>query len=226
MEKQEILNNDDRILIFADNREFRSNVVKEMARKDCVVKPKQLEVGDYILSDRVGVERKTCNDFLSSVFNNNIFKQLQDLKRTFEKPLLIIEGHDLYSQRDVHPNCIRGAVSSIGIDLSIPIIWTESEEDTASFLYWIAKREQLEEEKSISLRGEKKPATLKERQLFLIAGLPGVDKKMSKRLLEEFRTPEGVFNAKEDEMKKVKGIGDKTASKLKKILTKRAENDG
>ncbi len=224
MEKQEVPKEEKEILIFADNREFRSNVVKEMARKDCIVKPRQLEVGDYILSDRVGVERKTCNDFLSSVFNNNIFKQLQDLKRNFKKPLLIIEGQDLYSQRDVHPNSVRGAVASIGIDLSIPIIWTNSENDTASFLYWIAKREQLEERRTVSIRGKKKPSTLRERQLFLIAGLPDVDKKMSERLLREFGTPEAVFNAKEEELKKVRGIGDKTASKLRKILTERAND--
>ncbi|MFP4117129.1 MAG: ERCC4 domain-containing protein [Candidatus Aenigmatarchaeota archaeon] len=225
MEKQEILKDDGEILIFADNREFRSNVVKEMARKDCTVKPKQLEVGDYILSDRVAVERKSCNDFLSSVFHGNIFDQLEELKRNFEKPLLMIEGEDLYCQRDVHPNSIRGAIASIGIDLSVPIIWTDSEEDTASFLHWIAKREQKEEERTVSLRGEKKPSTLKEQQLFLLAGLPDIDKKMSKRLLKKFKKPEAVFTASKEELKEVRGIGEKRAEKLRKALTKEISDD-
>ena len=223
MEKQEVLKDEDEVLIFADNREFKSGVVKELARKECTVKPRQLDVGDYILSDRVGVERKSCDDFLSSVFDNNIFDQLQDLKNNFEKPLLLIEGKDLYSQRDTHPNSIRGALASIGIDLSIPILWTNSEKDTASFLYWIAKREQLEEERSISLRGEKQPTTLQDKQLFLVAGLPGVDKKMSKRLLREFKNPEEVLTASQEELKEVRGIGDKTAEKLRKVLTKEVE---
>lgn len=225
MEKQETLKDEDEVLIFADNREFKCNVVKEIARKDCTIKPQQLEVGDYILSNRVGVERKESNDFLSSVFDGKIFDQLKDLKKNFEKPLLIIEGKDVYSQRDVHPNSVRGALASIGIDLSIPIIWTNSEEDTASFLYWIAKREQMEEERSISLRGEKQPSTLRDRQLFLVAGLPDVDKKMSKRLLKEFGTPEAVFGASEEELKDVKGIGDKTAKKLRKVLSKEVSDD-
>ncbi len=225
MEKQEILE-EEGIVVFADNREFRSNVVKELARKNCKVKPKQLEVGDYILSDRVAVERKSCNDFLSSVFSNNIFGQLQDLKDSFEKPVLIIEGDGLYGKRDVHPNSIRGAVASIGIDLSIPIIWTESEEDTASFLFWIAKREQKEEERSISIRGERKPSTLEDQQLFLLAGLPSVDTKMSKRLLDRFGTPENVFTATEDKLRGVDGIGKKTAKKLRKVLSERVEKDG
>ncbi len=225
MEKQEILKDGEEIVIFADNREFRSNVVKEMALKDCTVKPRQLEVGDYILSDRVGVERKSCNDFLSSVFNGNVFDQLGELKKNFEKPLLFIEGKDLYGQRNVHPNSIRGAIASIGVDLAIPIIWTDSEEETASFLFWIARREQTEEKRSISLRGEKKPSTIKDQQLFLVAGLPDVDKKMSKRLIEKFGTPEEVFTASEEELKKVKGIGDKTANKLRNILTEEVRSD-
>ncbi len=223
MDEQRIIKDEEEVVIFADNREFRSNVVKEIALKDCLVKPRQLEVGDYILSDRVGVERKSCNDFLSSVFDNNIFKQLQNLKDSFEKPLLIIEGDGLYGKRDVHPNSIRGAVASIGIDLSIPIIWTNSEEDTASFLYWIAKREQIDEERTVSIRGKRKPSTLEDLQRFLVAGLPGVDTKMSERLMERFGTPEEIFTASADELKEVDGIGDKTANKIRRVLTEKVD---
>ena len=56
---QKILKPENKIIIFVDNREFNSKVVKELARLDCIVKPKQLEVGDYILSDRVCIERKS-----------------------------------------------------------------------------------------------------------------------------------------------------------------------
>lgn len=225
MEKQEVLKGEDEILVFADNREFQSQVVKELARKDCTVKPKQLEVGDFILSDRVGVERKTSDDFLSSVFDNRIFDQLKNLKESFEKPLLLIEGEDIYSERDVHPNAVRGALASISVDLSVPTIWSKSEKDTAELLFWIARREQLEEERSISLRGEKQPSTLEEKQLWLVAGLPGIDRKMSQRLLAEFETPEEVFTADEKKLKGVKGIGEITAERLRKVLSEKVEHE-
>lgn len=208
----------DKILIFADNREFKSKVVKELARKDCIVKPKQLEVGDYILSEVVCVERKTALDFLSSVFDQRIFNQLQNLKNNFEKPILLIEGQDLYSQRDVHPNSVRGALASIAIDYSIPILWAKNQRDTAGILYWIAKREQIKEKRSISIRGEKKPLTLGEKQEFLVAGLPKVNTKIAKRLLKEFKSPEKVFTTSKEKLKEVQGIGEKLAEKIKKIL--------
>ncbi|MCD6367778.1 MAG: hypothetical protein J7L45_01695 [Candidatus Aenigmarchaeota archaeon] len=218
---QKILKPDNKIVIFADNREFSSKVVRELARLDCIVKPKQLEVGDYILSDRVCIERKSSKDFVSSILDQRLFNQLVNLKKNFEKPILIIEGGKLFSERNVHPNAVRGALTSIAIDYSIPILWTENEKDTANMLYWIARREQSDEERSIVIRGEKKPPTLGEQQEFLIAGLPKINTKIAKRLLNHFETPERIFTAKEDDLKKVRGIGDKLAKTIRKILTEK-----
>lgn len=218
MKNQKVLKTD-RIVIIADNREFASKVVKELARLDCIVKPKQLEVGDYILSERVCAERKTSADFLGSIIDQRIFKQLRDLKNSFEKPILIIEGHDLYTQRNVHPNAIRGALASIAIDYAIPILWTKEPEETAAILYWIARREQIDEERSLSIRGQRKTMTQKEQQEFLVAGLPGINTKISRRLLEKFKTPEKVFRASEERLKKVEGIGEIMAKNLRKVLT-------
>lgn len=208
-------------MIFADNREFASRVVKELARLDCVVKPKQLEVGDYILSERVCAERKTAPDFLSSVIDQRIFGQLKSLKESFPKPVLIIEGYDLYSERNVHPNAIRGALACIAVDYAIPILWTEGAEETAAMLFWIARREQVDEERCLAIRAQRKVETLREQQEFLVAGLPGVNTKRARKLLEKIGTPEKVFRASEDKLKKVEGIGDVMAKNLRKVLTEK-----
>jgi len=223
MEEQEVLKPEDEILVFADNREFQSEVVKELARKDCVVQPQQLEVGDFICSERVAIERKTAEDFLSSVFDQRIFEQLRDLEKSFERPVLLIEGKEIDSKRDVHPNSVRGALASIAIDLEIPVLWSDSQKDTAELLYRIANREQEEREKSISIRGEKQPVTLEERQLYLVGGLPGIDRKMAGRLLGEFGTPEDVFTASEEELKEVRGVGEKTARNLREVIAEEGE---
>ena len=220
---QKTLKPNGRVMIVADNREFNSKVVKNLARLNCVVKPNQLEVGDYILSERTCAERKTTSDFLSSIFDQRIFTQLKNLKNNFERPLLVIEGKNLYSERNVHPNVIRGALASIALDYFIPIIWTENEEETAGILYWIARREQLDEARDVSIRGEKKALTLKDQQEFLVAGMPNVNTKIAKRLLEKFKTPEKVFRASEEKLKKVQGIGDKLAKNIRKILTEKYE---
>lgn len=211
------------IMIYADNREFHSKVVKKLALQDCVVKPKQLEVGDYLISNRVNIERKSTRDFVDSIFDQRLFRQLKEMKRNFEKPILIIEGVELYSLRDTHPNTIKGALASIAIDYRIPIMWSKDEEDTAGLVYWIAKREQIDERREVSVRGERKPLTLKEQQEFLVAGLPSVNTKIARRLLEEFGSPEKVFTTPEEKLKKVMRIGDKLAKNLSRVIRKKYE---
>ncbi|MDI6737273.1 MAG: helicase-related protein [Nanoarchaeota archaeon] len=50
---------DDSLKIFADTREQHSGVAKELVSKGVSVKMQKLMVGDFILSERVGVERKS-----------------------------------------------------------------------------------------------------------------------------------------------------------------------
>jgi Fanconi anemia group M protein len=211
------------ILIYADKREMHSRVVP-ILKKKCCVEEKQLEVADYLLSEAVAVERKTCADFISSIVDGRLFKQLAEMKTNFEKPVLIIEGDDIFNHdRKIHPNAILGAIASIAIDFSVPILWTKDQKETAAILFTIAKREQLENKKSVSLRGKRKAKSMNQQQEFLICGLPKISTTTAKKLLKHFDTPENIFTADEKELKKVKGIGKETARKIRDLLTSEYE---
>ena len=218
MPVQSVLKPEGKILIFADHREFASKVVRELALMDCVVQPKQLEVGDFLLSDRVAVERKTTADFVSSVFDQRLFEQLRHLKNSYEKPILIIEGTDIYGERNVHPNSIRGALASIAIDYAIPILWTQDEEETAGILFWMAKREQVDIGRPMAIRSSKRKTPLSEHQEFLVAGLPDVNRVRAVALLDHFKTPEKIFKASEERLQKVEGIGPVLAKRIRDVL--------
>jgi len=201
------------IIVFADTREFPSGVVKELARKDCVVKSKQLDVGDYICSDRVGIERKATSDFLQSIVDSRLFEQAKSLSESYPNPLIIIEGDikDLYTTRNIHPNAINGALSSLAIDYKIPILWSMDGEHTAAIVYTIAKREQVNEGRTVAIRGEKRTFAMPQQQEFLIAGLPNISTILAKRLLSELKTPNKIFSANEESLTKVEGIAKKKA---------------
>ena len=97
-----------KVKIFADHRE-NGNLVKILSDRNVNLEIKSLEVGDYVCSSRVGVEVKTCNDFVSSITDGRILNQTRELKNHYEKPLIIIQGNpDDYALRNVHPNAIRG----------------------------------------------------------------------------------------------------------------------
>ena len=53
---------------------------------------KQLPVADYILSERVGIERKSAQDFNDSIKDGRLFNELIELKNNFVRPVLLLEG--------------------------------------------------------------------------------------------------------------------------------------
>ena len=215
-------NQEQPIKVYVDARERCIDVLK-ILREKAQVEVRTLEVGDYILSDRVGVERKTVEDFLVSLLDKRLFTQAGDLSRTFKVPILIIEGQgDLYSLRGINPNAVRGAIASLAIDYGICVIHSRNEEDTAGFLYLMAKREQ-EEGREASVRGERKPLLLGEQQRFIVESLPNVSAVLAKRLLERFGSVDAVMNASKKQLMDVEGIGEGKAEEIVKVVRNRYE---
>ena len=205
--------------IVVDSRELASSVARELLEYGIVSKPRVLEVGDYVLSERLGVERKTAEDFLQSIIDKRLLKQVLRLRQNYARPVMILEGRGLYSKRGVHPNAVRGALVSIAVDFGVPIIFSRDEKDTAALIAAMVKRERAEGREPVQIRGDKRVLSLQEQQESVIAGLPGVNITLARRLLREFSSVEGVFNATEEELTKVQGIGERKAGEIRRVIT-------
>lgn len=208
-----------KLKIIADHREEASGVIRELKELGVEVETCQLKIGDFILSDRVGVERKSVGDFLQSIVDKRLMLQAKLLCETFERPVLVIEGKSLYSRRAIHPNAIRGTLAALAVDIGIPMIPTVDEKETALILFAIARREQISEDREVAIRGESKKLSLPECQRFIVEGLPGVSAVLAKRLLEHFGTAEKVMCASDKELQQVHGIGKEKAREIRKVLT-------
>lgn len=220
--KQKIFPVKGKVLIFADTREADTAVVYALRTMDCIVKTKRLDVADFLLSDRVAVEKKTVDDFLQSLVDGRLFQQLAALCGAYEKPVLLIEGgNSLFLRRAIHPNAIRGAFGAIAVDYRVPILWTSDSEESAAQLFSIAKREQLAEKREVAVRQKRKIESRAAQQEFLLAGLPAVSSILARRLLKHFKSPEKVFSASDKELQKVEGIGKEKAKKIKELLQKK-----
>ncbi len=204
-----------RPVIYADLKERK--ILRELEHLNAEVEIKSLVVADYQINEEVAIERKTDLDFISSIMDKRLHKQAKELVDNFKKPLMIIEGTNLYSS-SVHPNAIRGAIASIALDFGIPIIPTRSPEDTAAMIYRIAIREQKHTKPDIQLRNGKKPLTTWEQQIFIIESLPNVGPVTARKLLEEFQSVKAVINASEEDLKKVEGIGNKIAQRIMSVI--------
>jgi len=213
----------EKIIIWADKREEQTELVKILQRK-CDLRSKVLNVADYQLSERVGIERKTVPDFLQSLIDGRLFAQLSSLKQMFSNPVLLIEGDEgIYSERKISERAINGALSAIAVDMGIPVLWTKNQLESSALLLAIAHREQVQLKKNISIRVKPELRSLNDEQEFLLAGLPKVSTVLAKRLLKEFGSPAAVFAASEDELKQVDGVGDVLAKRIREVLAKKYE---
>jgi ERCC4-related helicase len=209
-----------KIKVFVDQREIRSHVARSLEKLGIDIVLKTMEVGDYVVSDRVGIERKTVEDFLSTLMDGrDLFGQISDLARTFDRPLLIIEGEGLYTTRQIHPNSIRGILSSIAIDFGVPIIFSRDEEDTAALIAIMAKREQTDGKKDISLHGKKTSLTLKEQQEYVISSLPEIGPAVARNLLKHFGSVERVMSASREKLMEVGLVGPKIADRIREVVS-------
>ncbi|MGX8694715.1 MAG: DEAD/DEAH box helicase, partial [Methanobrevibacter sp.] len=112
-------------IVYADSREGNSKVIRHLTEMEMDVKIQSMAVADYQVSDEVAIERKTAKDFVDSIIDKRLFKQARELSEEFKKPVLILEGDDLYSGM-VNANAIRGSIASIALDFGISIIPTRN----------------------------------------------------------------------------------------------------
>jgi ERCC4-related helicase len=209
---------DTRIKIVVDHREYRSKVVRNLTANGTYVEPQQLDVGDYVLSSRIGVERKSVDDFLESLIDGKLFRQITQLRDAYPRPVLILEGENLLTKRNISHKAIFGSLASINVDFGVPVITTKDSAETADLLQVMAKREQKVDKKTVSIREEKTSMSLKERQQFVIEGLPNVSAILAKRLLDRFGSIRDITNASEEELREVKGVGKNTSSEILELL--------
>ncbi|MFT4261717.1 MAG: DEAD/DEAH box helicase [Candidatus Woesearchaeota archaeon] len=209
---------EDKIRIKADFREKGSALLKELLSQRVEIDLESLPVGDYHVSKDVVVEFKTIPDFVDSILDGRILSQARDL-RQYKKPFIIIQGdEDIYSQRRIHPNAIRGMISALTINFGIPIIRTTNPKDSCAYLQVIAKREQGD--KNEFQMHTSKPLSDNSLQEYIISSFPGIGNTLAKPLLKHFKSIKNFVNSDVDKLKEVDLIGDKKAKRIREILDK------
>ncbi|MCE7747064.1 MAG: DEAD/DEAH box helicase family protein [Candidatus Heimdallarchaeota archaeon] len=202
-----------KIKVICDSRERNSVVIKELMNKDVELGFERLDIGDYICSDRIVVERKTGDDFIKSILDKRLFVQTKVLVESCAKPVMILEGDFNLFSSSLHPHALAGALTSLATDFRLPIIHTQNQKETAEILFALARREQEERKRSISI-GKRKGIGLKSQLEEAIASLPHVDHKIASRMLKHFGSVKEIMNAKLEDFFEVRGVGEKIASDI------------
>ncbi|MBI4257645.1 MAG: heavy metal resistance protein CzcA [Thaumarchaeota archaeon] len=210
---------DSKLRIAVDEREKPSGVPDALSDMGVRIDFDLLEVGDYVLSSDIAVERKSVGDLLSSIFDGRLFKQCRDLSERFSKPLLVVEGN-LLQLRDMtrNPRVVYGALASVTANTSARLFISHSPEETATFLYFLTRHVNSEPSHGPLLDKKRKATSTRGIQLNVVSSLPGVGYTLAERLLAEFKTPKKVFSSSASDMARVKGMGNARARKIQDVL--------
>ena len=127
------------IEISMDRRENRG-IEEKLEEFGADVKISTLEIGDFLLSKRVVCERKTREDFESSIIDGRLFRQLGRMREAYPRSIVVVEGAKQGER--LSRNAHLGAYASILADFGASLFFTNSSKSTAELLYAIAKYEQ------------------------------------------------------------------------------------
>jgi Fanconi anemia group M protein len=216
MEKQLILSNN---IVFVDYREEKiANLLEKMG---CKIVRMNLPIGDFVVND-VGIERKSFEDFISSIIDGRIFEQANSLSSAFKKPIIIVEGFGVVER--IHENSFYATLAYIVSKSNVTIFRTKNEEETAKLIYWIARKE-FENSGNVGFKIKEKKVNVQTIQERILAAFPGISTVLSKRILKKFGSLKKFFNASEKELMEVDGIGEKTAKRIRKIIEEEYKGD-
>lgn len=127
--------------VIVDMREFMSTLPNVLHQKGMRIIPVTLEVGDYILSPLICVERKSIQDLFGSFASGRLYHQVEMMSRYYRIPVLLIEFSQDKSFSflsaseigdDVTPNSIISKLSLLVLHFPrLRIIWSRSLHATA-----------------------------------------------------------------------------------------------
>ncbi len=205
------------LTIIADLRERVSGIPRALSEKGLEVRLKRLEVGDYLLTPKIAIERKTTADFIQSIFDKRLFAQVGALRLNFPCPILLIEKCDTPS-REIHPSALRGAMLYVSVLNRIPILHSENSADTIELLLAMTQLVHRGKAQEFSLHAKRRTSSPATTQRYILETIPGIGPHLARSLLKQFGSLQAVFSAAPDELMEVAGIGRNKAEKIRALL--------
>ncbi|XP_063676404.1 DNA repair endonuclease XPF-like [Bolinopsis microptera] len=135
--------------VIVDMRDFRSSLPSILHKSGIDLVPKTIEIGDYILTPDICIERKSIMDLIGSLSSGRLFQQCQSMCNTYKHPMLLIEfdeanGFSLQNYSSVSDSVVTTSLQTqlTLITLHFPklrMIWSQSEYTTANIFHELKK---------------------------------------------------------------------------------------
>ncbi len=199
-------------MIFADDRE-PERIIEMLTSLGLRVVRRRLKIADYLIHHQgyaVAVERKSANDYISSIADGRFFDQVHNLSKSYQLSFLCIIGRPDFSR--IKRDAFIGSILSVPLKTGQRVIPVQVESDEDFCLILKSLNRQLE-------RGRLKTAPRLRKakvddSIAMLTAIPGIGEEKARRLLEKFGNIQRVVNASISELMKVDGIGEKQARRI------------
>lgn len=208
-------------MLLFDHGERRSGVPAALERLGVDVEGARLPAGDYVVSDRMVVERKGPTDLAASIKDRRLFEQVGRLADAYPSVVLIVEGEPVHMQKAAWQGALGRALT-----LGASVLRTRDTRDTAA---WIARLYRLEGKPASRPHGAPRVRRPTEDDLQtaedILRCLPGISTVGAGRLLAHFGSLERVFAASHEDLLEVRGIGPVRARTLDRLFRTSARDE-
>lgn len=206
--------------VFADYRE--QEIIEHLKKLGLRVNIVNLDVCDFVCND-IGIERKSFQDFISSILDGRIFEQAKRMIENYKKRVIIVEG--MGDVERINENYYFSVLSYLAVN-NVSLIFSRNRVETAKIIYWIVRKDSEKKELiNSSFVVRKKEKELDKIQERILCAFPGISKVLSKRILKKFKSIKNFVLASENELMKIEGIGEKISKRIKDILEAEYEGD-
>ena len=207
------------IIVDSNEASSASKIVSGLIERGAEIKTQKLSKGDYIISDRCAIERKTVQDFAYTLTRRYLFDQLSGLKDLYATPIILVEGYlpIIYKYTRINPSAIWGAMFALAKQ-GIPLVHTTNYKETVDFLYTASKQEQIVERRTPVVHAAKKMETLSDAQIYFIASLPNIGHEKARAILKSYHTPMKALENVDNWATEVHGLGPIISRRVKRLL--------
>ncbi|KAJ3403968.1 hypothetical protein HDV05_007444, partial [Chytridiales sp. JEL 0842] len=206
--------------VIVDVREFRSALPFLLYKRRMNVKPCTLEVGDYVLTPNICVERKSLPDLISSLNSGRLFDQAEAMSLHYKVPVLLIEfaqGKAFGSGLGMDGPSGSGPADDLRsklvlLSLTFPklrIIWSSSPAATAEIFEDLKKDQpepSMEDARALGVKNQESIDTVFSiTPSNLIRALPGISAKNHRYVMTKMENMRSFGEATLEELEAVLG---------------------
>lgn len=176
-----------------------------------------LEIGD-IVSGEVCIERKSGEDYVSSIIDGRIFNQSLNMKNNYKLPFILVESdldriakYLFFAERRIEMEVIRGATAKILTTYGVSVVFCSTKSNFIEMVNLIIEKGKDSNSPEMVIKQISKGKI--DPKMLVLLSIPKIGEKKAKRILD-FYGSIGNINIKEIPQ----GVSAKDIQRIQEVL--------